>query len=213
MRRSFPFRDYVRRTLVSTIGTADSGGSVVLERLFIDFNGGGSDPQTYDVFLDSVDAASTIALYDSQVTFGSAGGLLALSGSVGSVLLGHLTIADYPGTGAALTSNGGPITLQNSIVALNGTDLSPFGNVLETTNFVGGNPLFFNEPSGDYHLSASSPAIGAGTNNVPSVRFADLDHHGRIVGGVTEIGSYEFDGLFADDFEVGDAGSWSTVVP
>jgi hypothetical protein len=45
------------------------------------------------------------------------------------------------------------------------------------------------------------------------VRFAGLDHHTRIVGGTTDIGCYEFDGLFADNFEVGDGGSWSTVVP
>ncbi len=193
-------------------GFVATGGSLVLERLLVDFNSGAGDDMTRDVVLGNYGAASRISFLDSQLTFGSNSGLQIETNSV--VLLGHLTIADYPaGFGAMLNAGAGEISLENSILALNGTDLIASGSVPQTTDFVGGDPLFFNEPGGDYHLSAASPSINAGTNGVPSLRLADLDHHGRIVGGVTDIGSYEFDGLFADNFEVGDAGSWSVIAP
>ncbi len=189
---------------------SNSGAALVLERLFIDFNGGAaSDSATYDVVLDGF--GGTMALYDSQLTFGAAGGLNVTTNS--TVALGHLTIADYPTVGALLVANAGQILLQNSILAFNTSNLGTSGNVSQTTNFVGGDPLFLDEPNGDYHLSASSTAIGGGTNGAVSVRLADLDHRGRSVGASTDIGCYEFDGLFADDFEVRDTGSWSSTTP
>jgi len=193
-------------------GMVTSGGSLSLERLFIDFNGGVDDGMTRDVELLCYGAASRISFLDSQLTFGSDSGLQVETTSV--VLLGHLTIADYStGYGAVLSTSGGQISLENSIVAFNETDLADSPGVTQTTNSIGGDPLFLNEPGGDYHLGSSSPAIAAGTNGAQSVRLADLDHHGRIAGGTTDIGSYEFDGLFADGFEVGDAGSWSAIAP
>ncbi len=163
-------------------GIATSGGSLLLERLFVDFNGGEANPWTYDVRLEGWNAASRISMVDSQLTFGSSNGLIvATTDSV--VLLGHLTIADYSsGYGAFLSASGGQIALENSIVAFNWTDFNATGSVLQTTNLVGGDPLFLNEAGGDYHLSAASPAINAGTNGAPSVRLADLDHLGRRAG-------------------------------
>lgn len=194
-------------------GSANSGAVVVLERLLVDFNGGASDTTTSDVWLFADGAASALGFFDSQVTFGSGRGLIAGT-NAGTMLLGHLTVADYPGDGVRLTpSAGGPISLQNSIAALNGANLLTFGTVLQTTNLIGGDPLFLNEPGGDYHLSVLSLAVGGGTNGAATVRFADLDHRGRTTGGVTDIGCYEYEGLFADNFEVGDGGSWSVVVP
>lgn len=196
-------------------GVATAGAKLVADRIFIDSGGGNLDGKTSDIFLKSAGLSSSISLVESQSTFGVDSGLRAET-DAGSILLGHLTIADYSSSGAILIAGGaggGPIQLENSILALNGTNLSAFGLVNQTTNFVGGNPLFLNEPIGDYHLSAASTAIGAGTNNATSMRLADLDHHGRIVGAATDIGCYEFNGLFADDFEVGDAGSWSALAP
>jgi hypothetical protein len=45
------------------------------------------------------------------------------------------------------------------------------------------------------------------------VRFADLDHRARRAGATTDPGCYENGALFADDFEVGDAGTWSSGAP
>ncbi len=188
-----------------------SGGSVVLlERLFIDANSGPSDADTWDVSL--VGDGGTVEFYDSQLTFGNAGGLKVVSDS--AVTLGHLTVADYLTTGARLeTVAQGYVLLQNSLVSFNSTDLTTFGTILQTTNFVGGDPGFLNEPAGNYRLGLASPAIGAGTNSVASLRPADLDHGGRIVGMLTDIGCYERGGLYVDGFDLGDAGSWSSHIP
>ncbi|MEO7793403.1 MAG: CSLREA domain-containing protein [Thermoanaerobaculia bacterium] len=199
----------------ATKSTTLSGGSsslatLLLERLFIDFNAGSTDSATFDVGLENFGGG--IGFYESQLTFGPASGLRVYSDSV--VSLGHLTIADYPSTGGNFTVAGaGVVHLQNSILALNGANLVPGSNLLQTANFVGGDPLFLDEPNGDYHLDGLSPAINAGANGAFTIRLADLDHRSRFVDGLTDIGCYEFDGLFADNFEVGDAGSWSSHVP
>jgi len=52
-------------------------------------------------------------------------------------------------------------------------------------------PLFANLAGGDYHLSAASPCIHAGTNVFATNSF-DLDGNARIVGGVVDVGAYEF---------------------
>ena len=204
----------VPRKVAVLAGLAASGSTVTLERLFIDFNSGSFDAQTSDVRLEAQDAGSLIEFYDSQVTFGNAGGLVAQTDSAAAIRLGHLTVADYTLTAANLSTTGGSLTLENSIVvAISGTDLVTSGTVLQSTNFVGGDPLFVNAPGGNYHLDAASPAVNTGTNGAPTMRFADLDHHPRIVGGVTDRGCFELPGIFADDFEVGDADWWSQVVP
>lgn len=192
------------------LAESHGGSAIHLERLFVDLGSGAADPQTYDVVLRTYDASSSIHLLDSQLTFGAARGLSA--SAEGDIVLGHLTIADYPLLGASLIGIGGQIRLHNSIVTFNGSDLFTNGNVQQSANFVGGNPLFANEPAGDYHLTGASTAIGAGNNSSTAMSFADLDHHPRIVGATTDTGCYEFGGLFADDFEVSDAGSWSAMV-
>lgn len=195
-------------------GFAGPAGTVVLERLFVDFNNGASDALTRDVMLQGQGAASFTGFSNSQVTFGSGGGVVAQADTGAQMLLGHLTIADYPAIGASLTDIGGTgVAMHNSIVSLNGTNLTTSGKIGLSSNYTGNTPGFFNEPGGDYHLGAGSVAIDSGNNGASTVQLADLDHHGRIVNAVTDRGSYEFDGLFADDFEVHDAGSWSGVVP
>ena len=194
-------------------GRADLAGQIVLERIFIDFNGGTGGSDATDVTLLATAVGSSISVFDSQITFGTGRGLKAETDGSASLLLGHLTIADYDFTGATLWSFGGSVKLQNSIVSFNGTNLSTIGTIGETTNFIGGDPLFLNAPGGDYHLDSGSPAINSGTNGTSSHRPADLDHHARITGLVTDKGCYEFNSMFMDDFEVGDTGSWSSHSP
>ena len=195
---------------VSVVDGAASGGSqLVLERVFVDFNEGTGGSDATDVTLIASGVGSGISVLDSQLTFGTGAGLEASTDVSAALLLGHLTIADYLHTGASLTTFGGSVKLQNSIVSQNGTNLTTIGIIGENTNFIGGDPQFVNSGAGDYHLDSGSPAINSGTNGVSSERPADLDHAGRIAGFVTDRGCYEFNGLFVDDFEVGDAGSWT----
>ena len=52
-------------------------------------------------------------------------------------------------------------------------------------------PMFVNLTAGDYHLNAASPCINAG-NNSYITNSTDLDGNPRIVGGIVDLGAYEF---------------------
>ncbi len=53
-------------------------------------------------------------------------------------------------------------------------------------------PLLVNPAAGDYRLSAGSPVIGAGTNVLADLPAEDLDGLARIMGGVVDLGAFEF---------------------
>ncbi len=96
-------------------------------------------------------------------------------------------------------------TLQNCIVYYNSSyytnaDSNPgysFSNCcLSFSPSSGANnftnpPLFANLSASDYHLSAASPCINAG-NNSSLTDVTDLDGNPRIVGGIVDVGAYEF---------------------
>lgn len=52
-------------------------------------------------------------------------------------------------------------------------------------------PLFANLSAGDYHLNAASPCINAGKNAFMT-NATDLDGNPRLIGGVVDVGAYEF---------------------
>jgi len=58
-------------------------------------------------------------------------------------------------------------------------------------NCVTNPPQFANLAAGDYHLTAISPCINTGSNSFV-VNGVDLDGNPRIVGGVVDMGAYEF---------------------
>ena len=62
---------------------------------------------------------------------------------------------------------------------------------VDSGNIIG-EPGFFDEESGDFHLSALSPAINAGANDsVDSSDSLDLDGNPRVIDGAIDIGAYE----------------------
>jgi hypothetical protein len=62
---------------------------------------------------------------------------------------------------------------------------------LATVNCVTNPPQFANLAAGDYHLTAISPCINTGSNSFVSA-ITDLGGNPRIVGGIVDIGAYEF---------------------
>ena len=127
----------------------------------------------------------------------------------------NTTITANIGSGIS-SRNGSTPVIENSVVWGN-SDGSFSGassglSIVNYSDIEGGfagignlnvNPLFFNAagPDGnlatlddnDYHLSAGSSLINAGTNTAPSLPATDLDGNPRIIGGVVDMGAYEFD--------------------
>lgn len=67
------------------------------------------------------------------------------------------------------------------------------------TNDVQVDPLFVNRWTGDYHLQAGSPCIGAGWNDAPGITPLDIDGQARIMGGTIDIGADEYEGAPSPD--------------
>jgi hypothetical protein len=66
------------------------------------------------------------------------------------------------------------------------------------TNVINNNPLFTDPANDNYHLTADSPCINAGTADVPSppgLPETDFEENQRVVGPLPDIGAYEFGGL------------------
>ena len=58
------------------------------------------------------------------------------------------------------------------------------------TGNINSNPLFVS--GSDYHLTASSPCFNAGDNNAPALPSIDKDGNSRIIGGIVDMGAYEY---------------------
>ncbi len=54
-------------------------------------------------------------------------------------------------------------------------------------------PMFANLSAGDLRLLTGSPAIDSGSNGASNLQSTDLDGNARIIGGVVDMGAYEFD--------------------
>jgi len=59
---------------------------------------------------------------------------------------------------------------------------------------ISADPKFVNKSKRNYRLRKASPAINAGTNSAPDIPKTDLAGHPRIVGGIIDIGAYEYQG-------------------
>jgi hypothetical protein len=62
------------------------------------------------------------------------------------------------------------------------------------TGHITTEPLFVNLTAGDLHLQSTSPCINAGLNAY-APGPVDLDGNPRIVGGIVDMGAYEWAGL------------------
>ena len=192
---------------------ASTGGTITVDRLLADSNlGTVGENRDLRVQLESSSAAT---ITNAQLTRGTGTGLSGLVIGGSTLEMGHVTVAGYDDSGMIVSGDvGDTMILQNSIAAFNTNfNLSFSGPLVQTTNLIGGDPLFVDSANGDFRLTALSPARDAGTSSVTTMRPADVGHAPRLAGTTTDIGGFEYGGLFADDFESGDAGAWSNAVP
>jgi hypothetical protein len=115
------------------------------------------------------------------------------AGPADYVYVANNLVYDNPGTGIMETGEtGSHNTYTNNLVALNGINWVLLTST-HTNTVVASNPRFVNyirAGGGDYHLSADSPAIDAGTaGRAPPT---DLDGVARPQGAGYDIGAYEF---------------------
>jgi len=118
---------------------------------------------------------------------------------VNNSFVNDLTSGTFVVLGAADTV---PAVIKNNIFVGPGTLTNQTGAVL--ANNFSGNPLFVNQANYDYHLTAGSPAINAGTNPGSANGYSltpvyEYVHpacgEGRMtVGAAIDIGAYEYGG-------------------
>lgn len=193
--------------------TADDSGVVTLRRVEIRDNTVGAGDESPQVGMNLF--GGTVRFTDSLVAGGAFG--IVVSTVSALVEMNHLTLTDHVEEGAyVFAGSPGSATVTNTIAWDNGNaDLSLTGGASSGShNLIGIDPLFVNAAAGDYRLGALSTAIDAGTA-APAGGLGpfDLAHAERVVGSLPDIGAYERQSLFGDDFERGDARAWSATAP
>lgn len=176
-----------------------------------------TDDDSEQLKLQTCDSGS-ILITDSGMGLGDHEGLDGRASDSGTIRLVNLTVVDNTQTGIKLVQYGnGPISLYNSIAYGNGAETSLDSAVATGSNLIGIDPEFVapGDPFYNYHLDGGSPALDAGDNAPPGgLGTTDLDGRPRIENSAVDIGCYEGAGLlFADGFEKGETGEWSSQVP
>jgi len=123
----------------------------------------------------------------------------------------NTTIAYNYGSGISSRNGSAPI-IENSIVWGNSggsfSGASSGSSIVSYSDIEGGfagtgnlnvDPLFLSPAGNDYHLTADSPLINAGNNNVPDLPATDLEGKPRIIGGTVDMGAYESDASCSED--------------
>ena len=135
-------------------------------------------------FSDSVVAAPTGA---------HAGGIVAYQRDIATLDMTNCTVADHPHTGVAGDREQGQLSLANSIVFGNGSDLWLPDDVAPIASVIGVDPLFVDPAHLDLRLQSGSPAIGAGTGAPPGgLTDSDLMGVRRGRGGAVDAGAHVF---------------------
>lgn len=140
---------------------------------------------------------STLVFADSLVagtpgTHATARGVRVFQRDTASVNLVNCTIAGHASTGLSGSSSAPDrLTVANSIVSGNGTDVQLFGQPVLLANLSGGDPRFVAPARRDYRLRPGSPAIGAGVVSPPGgLGVTDLAGLPRLAGGAVDQGAF-----------------------
>ncbi|HYM77408.1 MAG TPA: right-handed parallel beta-helix repeat-containing protein [Candidatus Dormibacteraeota bacterium] len=86
-----------------------------------------------------------------------------------------------------------PVFTNNDAYSPSGTGLmGTCASEEGTTGNISADPLFVNATKNNYQLQSGSPVINVGDNSAPDILQKDLLGKPRIVGGIIDMGAYEF---------------------
>lgn len=181
----------------------NSGAPLIVQNLIVDNKaetyGGGLDLEIPDDGSTAVMVNNTIAGNTTVNSDGQTGPEVYLSGFYGTVTFWNNII-----TGA--TENavvfGDPLYRAPSPSFNHNDAFSTKGGAYAGTcagetgkkGNLSANPKFADPAKEGYQLQKGSPAINAGTNAAPHIPPKDLAGHPRIVGGIIDMGAYEYQG-------------------
>jgi len=128
-------------------------------------------------------------VFGNAATAGDGGGaFFQMGGSTENLLIYNNIIWGNTASGAGADLYRGGNSLVNDLLF---NDVHDYYNVWTLQSNLDADPQFADPTNGNYHLQSTSPCIGAGTVNAPSLPATDLAGNPRVVGGMVDLGCYE----------------------
>ncbi len=154
----------------------EAGGQITLRNDTLEAPGGSGSTGGIALEVSSTEGLPTAALLTNVIARGAQADLLAQTD--GDSSSAAVITADHSNYANVVLSNGGGGST---------TSVSPAGSGTNETAA----PKFLDPGTDDFHELAGSPTIGAGFSS-PANGMSDIDGDPRQVGGVTDIGAYQF---------------------
>lgn len=161
----------------------------------------------------NLNIANSLFISNATTGINSSGGAIGISPSAQNVNIVNSTFEGNRrpiGANAIFIGRSGATTIANSILWEGGNfdpinvaggvtytishSLLRMSNPPANAGIVSTNPMFVNNANGDYRLSATSPAINAGSNafyNAAAYGHADLADYNRVAESTIDMGAYE----------------------
>jgi hypothetical protein len=141
-------------------------------------------------------------IINGNTAVGGGAGLF-FNGSSSFSILTNCTIVrnTTPSSGGGIACSASSPRIFNAILWENSPDEVTGNPTITYSNVLGGysgagniasNPIFMSISTGDFHLTASSPSINAGSNAALELHATDKEGNPRIANAIVDMGAYEY---------------------